>query len=146
MRWNQAFPDQRRGGRPHGPARLLLLHHPARPERPQKEQTAAARLPFIASIGIHVLGMSIDEAQRRFVQDCKQDEASARQQAIRGTFDPRYFAYTPSKLQSLQLRAEAQLRRGARFDLQRFHDSLLAHGAPPLALIRVRMLAEQAAP
>jgi uncharacterized protein (DUF885 family) len=101
---------------------------------------------FIASIGIHVLGMSVDEAKRRFVQDCKQDEASARQQAIRGTFDPGYFAYTLGKLQILQLREEAKQRLGERFELQRFHDTLLAHGAPPLALIRERVLAELAAP
>jgi hypothetical protein len=101
---------------------------------------------FVASIGIHVLGMSVDEAQRRFVQDCKQDEAGARQQAMRGTFDPGYFAYTLGKLQILELRAEAQQRLGARFDLQRFHGALLAHGAPAIALIRERVLAELSAP
>jgi uncharacterized protein (DUF885 family) len=101
---------------------------------------------FIASIGIHVLGMSLDEAKRRFAEDCKQDEANARQQAIRGTFDPGYFAYTLGKLQILELREEAKKQLGERFDLQRFHGALLAHGAPPIALIRDRVLAELAAP
>jgi uncharacterized protein (DUF885 family) len=101
---------------------------------------------FIASIGIHVQGMSVDEAKRRFIQDCKQDEASARQQAIRGTFDPGYFAYTLGKLQILELREEARQQLGDRFDLQRFHGALLAHGAPPVALIRERVLAELNAP
>lgn len=101
---------------------------------------------FIASIGIHVQGMSIDEAKRRFVEDCKQDEANARQQAIRGTFDPGYFAYTLGKLQILELREEAKKQLGQRFDLQRFHGALLAHGAPPIALIRDRVLTELAAP
>jgi hypothetical protein len=101
---------------------------------------------FIASIGIHVQGMSVDEAKRRFVEDCKQDEASARQQATRGTFDPGYFAYTLGKLQILELREEAKRQLGERFDLQRFHGALLAHGAPPIPLIRERVLAELAAP
>jgi hypothetical protein len=95
---------------------------------------------FVASIGIHVRGMSIDEAKRRFVDDCKQDEAGARQQAIRGTFDPGYFAYTLGKLQIMELRAEARQKLGERFDLGKFHDALLAHGAPPVALIRDRVL------
>jgi hypothetical protein len=95
---------------------------------------------FVASIGIHVRGMSIDDAKRRFVDDCKQDEAGARQQAIRGTFDPGYFAYTLGKLQIMELRAEARQKLGERFDLGKFHDALLAHGAPPVPLIRDRVL------
>jgi uncharacterized protein (DUF885 family) len=95
---------------------------------------------FVASIGIHVRGMSVDEAKRRFVDDCKQDEANARQQAIRGTFDPGYFAYTLGKLQILSLREEVRQKLGARFDLGKFHDALLAHGAPPVPLIRDRVL------
>jgi uncharacterized protein (DUF885 family) len=101
---------------------------------------------FVASIGIHVRGMSVDEAKRRFVEDCKQDEAGARQQAVRGTFDPGYFAYTLGKLQILELREEAKRRLGARFELGKFHDALLAHGAPPVPLIRERVLAALAAP
>jgi uncharacterized protein (DUF885 family) len=96
---------------------------------------------FVVSIGIHVHGMSLEAAQRRFVQDCKQDAANARQQALRGTFDPGYFAYTLGKLQILALRAEAQQQLGARFDLGRFHDALLAHGAPQVPLIHDRVLA-----
>jgi hypothetical protein len=95
---------------------------------------------FVASIGIHVGGMSVDDVKRRFVEDCKQDEAGARQQAVRGTFDPGYFAYTLGKLQILALREEAQQKLGARFELGKFHDALLAHGAPPVPLIRDRVL------
>jgi uncharacterized protein (DUF885 family) len=96
---------------------------------------------FVASIGIHVRGMSVDEARQRFKDDCKQDDANARQQAVRGTFDPGYFAYTLGKLQILELREAAKQKLGAKFELQRFHDALLAHGAPPVPLIRERVLA-----
>lgn len=97
---------------------------------------------FLASIGIHARGMSVDAAARMFVERCHQGEAEAREQAVRGTFDPGYFAYTLGKLQILALRAEAKRRLGARFSLRAFHDALLSHGAPPVALIRERVLRE----
>ncbi len=97
---------------------------------------------FVVSIGIHTKGMTLAEAERRFVEDCKQDKATARQQALRGTFDPGYFAYTLGKIQILALRDEAQKKLGASFDLKRFHDALLSHGSPPVPLIHDRVLAE----
>ncbi|MCC6525297.1 MAG: DUF885 domain-containing protein [Polyangiaceae bacterium] len=97
---------------------------------------------FVVSIGLHAKGMSLAAAEKRFMDDCFQDKASAREQAVRGTFDPGYFAYTVGKLAILELRAEAQQRLGARFDLRRFHDALLSHGQPPVALIRERVLHE----
>lgn len=97
---------------------------------------------FVASIGLHVNGWTVEQAKQRFVEDCKQDEANARQQAVRGTFDPGYFAYTLGKLQILALREEAKAKLGPRFDLQRFHDVLLSHGAPPVPLVRARVLEE----
>jgi uncharacterized protein (DUF885 family) len=80
----------------------------------------------VVSLGIHAEKMSLAQAERRFVNDCKQDKATAREQAARGTFDPGFFAYTLGKIQILALRDEAKKRLGARFSLQRFHDA----GAP----------------
>jgi uncharacterized protein (DUF885 family) len=84
--------------------------------------------------------MTLAQAERRFAQDCHQDKATAREQAARGAFDPGYFAYTLGKLQILSLREEAKKRLGSGFSLQRFHNALLAHGAPPVPLIRARVL------
>ncbi|HEX3769803.1 MAG TPA: DUF885 domain-containing protein [Polyangiaceae bacterium] len=95
---------------------------------------------FAASYAIHVKGMTVEQVEPRFVSDCHQDTATAHEQAVRGTFDPGYFAYTLGKLQILALRSEAQARLGARFSLQKFHDALLAHGAPPVALIHDAVL------
>lgn len=95
---------------------------------------------FAASIGIHVRGETVDQAEKRFVDDCHQSRSTAHEQAVRATFDPGYFAYTLGKLQILELRAEAKSALGERFSLQRFHDALLAHGSPPLALIHDRVL------
>ena len=95
---------------------------------------------FAASIAMHTRGMTVEQAEKRFVTDCYQDAATAHEQAVRGTFDPGYFAYTLGKLQILALRAEARARLGDRFSLQRFHDALLAHGAPPVALVHDAVL------
>ncbi len=90
---------------------------------------------FAASIGIHTKGMTVEQAATRFETDCHQDAATAREQAVRGTFDPGYFAYTLGKLQIIALRGEAARALGERFSLLHFHDALLSHGAPPVALI-----------
>jgi uncharacterized protein (DUF885 family) len=97
---------------------------------------------FAASVGMHTLGLTVEQAEKRFVEDCHQDRATAHEQAVRGTFDPGYFAYTLGKLEILKLRDEARTRLGDRFSLQRFHDALLSHGAPPVSLIHDRVLAE----
>ncbi|WP_437528364.1 DUF885 domain-containing protein [Sorangium sp. So ce726] len=96
----------------------------------------------VVSLGVHAEGMGLDEAERRFVDDCFQDRATAREQAVRATFDPGYFAYTLGKLQILKLREEAKAALGPAFSLRRFHDVLLSHGSPPLPLVRERVLAE----
>lgn len=94
---------------------------------------------FVVSIGVHAEGMTLEVAAQRFQDDCHQDKATAREQAVRATFDPGYFAYTVGKLQILKLREELKAELGARFDLKRFHDELLAHGSPPVALIADRV-------
>jgi uncharacterized protein (DUF885 family) len=97
---------------------------------------------FAASVGIHTRGMTVEQAEKRFVEECHQAPSRAHEQAVRATFDPGYFAYTLGKLQILALRDEAKQRLGERFSLQRFHDALLSHGAPPVALVRERVLTD----
>jgi Bacterial protein of unknown function (DUF885) len=96
---------------------------------------------FVAALEIHVDGKSLDEVAKRFETDCFQDKATAREQAVRGTFDPGYFAYTLGKLQIIELREDLKKQLGDRFDLKRFHDAMMAYGAPPVALIRDRVAA-----
>ncbi len=97
---------------------------------------------FVVSVGVHAEGMTLAQAEKRFIEDCHQDKATARQQAVRATFDPGYFAYTLGKLQILRLREDAKTKLGEAFALQRFHDALLSHGSPPIALIQDRVLEE----
>ena len=97
---------------------------------------------MLASVGIHTEGMTVDQAERLFVERCEADPENAHREAERATFDPGYFAYTLGKSQILSLRAEAQRRLGSRFSLERFHDVLLGHGRPPVALLREPVLRE----
>jgi len=94
---------------------------------------------FVASIGMHTGEMSLDQVAELFETQCFQDKATAREQAVRATFDPGFFAYTLGKLQILELRERLKKELGAGFSLQAFHDTLLSFGAPPVALIEDRV-------
>jgi len=56
------------------------------------------------SIKMHTQKMSLDEATKFFRENCYYEEKPARQEAMRGTFDPGYLNYTLGKLQILKLR------------------------------------------
>ena len=96
------------------------------------------------SIKTHCERMSLDDATKFFEENCYYEHKPARQEAIRGTFDPGYLYYTLGKLQILKLRRDYQRQKGAAFSLQKFHDELLRHGAPPIRLLREIMLRERA--
>jgi uncharacterized protein (DUF885 family) len=99
---------------------------------------------FCVSVQMHCQGMSVDGATKFFEENCYYQPKPARQEAIRGTFDPEYLYYTLGKLEILKLRADYQKQEGANFSLQKFHDELLRHGAPPIRLLREVMLKDPA--
>jgi len=96
-----------------------------------------------ASIKMHTQKMSVDEATRFFQENCYYEEKPARQEAMRGTFDPGYLNYTLGKLQILKLRDDYKAQQGEEFSLQKFHNELLSHGMPPIRLLREIMLKDQ---
>ncbi len=95
------------------------------------------------SIKMHMQNMSLDEATKFFRDNCYYEEKPARQEAIRGTFDPGYLNYTLGKLQILKLRDDYKAQEGDDFSLQKFHNELLNHGMPPIRLLREIMLKDQ---
>ncbi|PYJ29772.1 MAG: DUF885 domain-containing protein [Verrucomicrobia bacterium] len=95
------------------------------------------------SIKMHTQNMSLDEATKFFQDNCYYEEKPARQEAIRGTFDPGYLNYTLGKLQILKLRDDYKAQQGDDFSLQKFHNELLNHGMPPIRLLRKIMLEDQ---
>lgn len=94
----------------------------------------------ISAIGLHTEGMSVAESKKMFVELAFQDEANAEQQAVRGTFDPMYLAYTTGKLAILKLRADVAAKQGEAYSQKAFHDELLSYGSAPLSAIRAAML------
>jgi uncharacterized protein (DUF885 family) len=95
------------------------------------------------SIKMHTQNMSLDEATKFFRDNCYYEEKPARQEAMRGTFDPGYLNYTLGKLQILKLRDDYKAQEGDAFSLQKFHNELLNHGMPPIHLLREIMLKDQ---
>jgi uncharacterized protein (DUF885 family) len=92
------------------------------------------------SIKTHCEGMLLEEATKFFEENCYYERKPAYQEALRGTYDPGYLYYTVGKLQILKLREDWRKQEGRNFTLQRFHDELLRHGAPPIRLLREVML------
>jgi len=88
-----------------------------------------------AALGVHRGTMSVEEATRRFETDAYLLGPAAQAEATRATFDPTYGRYTWGKLEIQRLRDEAVAVWGSRFSLRRFHERLLALGAPPLGTI-----------
>jgi uncharacterized protein (DUF885 family) len=95
------------------------------------------------SIKMHTQKMSLDEATKFFQENCYYEEKPARQEAMRGTFDPGYLNYALGKLEILKLRDDYKTQQGDDFSLQKFHNELLNHGMPPIRLLREIMLKDQ---
>lgn len=115
----------------------LMVEAGFRPEDPRFALgvwvEALVRVTRLAvSLGVHRGTMSLDEAARRFESDAYLRGPAARSEAARSTFDPTYGRYTWGKLEIMALRDEAIATWGSKFSLRRFHESLLALGAPPL--------------
>lgn len=64
----------------------------------------------------------------------------AHREALRGTQDPLYGYYTLGKLEILKLRDDYKAKLGRNYTLEGFHDALLAHGDPPLTILRKILL------
>jgi len=96
------------------------------------------------SIKMHTQNISLDEATKFFQDNCYYEEKPARQEAMRGTFDPGYLNYTLGKLEILKLRDDYKAQEGDEFSLQKFHNEVLNHGMPPIRLLREIMLKDQA--
>jgi hypothetical protein len=94
---------------------------------------------FLSAICLHTGCMTIEESEKMFREQAFADAGNARQQALRGTYDPGYLAYTLGKLMIRKLRADwFAANPGA--TVQQFHDKFLSYGVPPVPLVRQEML------
>jgi uncharacterized protein (DUF885 family) len=85
------------------------------------------------------------ESEKMFREQAFADPGNARQQALRGTYDPGYLAYTLGKLMIRKLRAD-WLASHAGATPQQFHDKFLSFGVPPVPMVRRAMLGDGAGP
>ena len=94
---------------------------------------------FLSAICLHSGCMTLEESEKMFREKAFADAGNARQQALRGTYDPGYLAYTLGKLMIRRLR-EDWLAANAAASPQQFHDRLLSYGSPPVPIVRQEML------
>lgn len=100
---------------------------------------------LVVSIRLHADDWSVEQGVRFFRDEAFLEEASARREAERGTFDPSYGVYALGKLALLKLRTDLKARQsasnqGGKFSPRAFHDSLMANGVLPLPLQRQALL------
>jgi hypothetical protein len=94
---------------------------------------------FISAICLHTGCLTLEESERMFREQAFADPGNARQQAVRGTYDPGYLAYTLGKLMIRKLRTD-WLAANPGATQQQFHDRFLSFGVPPVPLVRRAML------
>jgi uncharacterized protein (DUF885 family) len=95
---------------------------------------------YLSAIGLHVRGMTQEQSRQMFIDECYQGEGVARQQSARGTYDPADLNYTLGKLMIRKLRDDWTVDKGRREAWQRFHDTFLSYGGPPIPVVRRAML------
>jgi uncharacterized protein (DUF885 family) len=110
----------------------------------QSDEALLRLCRLCVSIRMHTQGMSVDEAAQFFRDNCYYEEKPARQEAMRGTYDPGYLYYSLGKMEIFKLREDYRQQEGAAFSLQKFHDQMLDHGMPPLRLMREILLKDPA--
>ena len=109
----------------------------------QSDEALLRLCRLCCSIKMHCDDMTVDEATKFFQDNCYYQEQPARQEAVRGTYDPGYLHYTLGKLMILKLRRDWQQQEGTGYSLQKFHDTMLGQGSPPLPLLRQVMLKDR---
>ena len=68
---------------------------------------------FLSAICLHSGCMTLEESEKMFREQAFADAGNARQQALRGTYDPGYLAYTLGKLMIRKLRDRLAGRESA---------------------------------
>ena len=85
----------------------------------------------VVGIRLHAEDLSVEQGMRFFRDEAFLEEANARREAERGTFDPTYLVYSVGKLAMLKLRRDYKEQQAGKFSLRSFHDAVLAQGSAP---------------
>jgi uncharacterized protein (DUF885 family) len=99
---------------------------------------------FVVAIRLHCEDLSVEQGMRFFRDEAFLEEATARREAERGTFDPTYLVYSVGKLMMLKLRRDYKEQQGGKFSLRGFHDAVLSQGSAPFWAHRRLLLEDDA--
>jgi uncharacterized protein (DUF885 family) len=97
---------------------------------------------FVVAIRLHCEDLSVEQGMRFFRDEAFLEEATARREAERGTFDPTYLVYSLGKLMMLKLRRDYKEQQGGKYSLRAFHDAVLSQGSAPFWALRRLLLGE----
>lgn len=98
----------------------------------------AARL--VVDTGIHALGWTEDEAVKYMNETGRQPIERSRSEVRRYiTLPGQATGYKIGMLKIMELRARAEAKLGAKFDVKGFHDLLIASGSQPLSILERRV-------
>ena len=86
---------------------------------------------MIAGLRLHSGEWTIDRAAELFEREAHLPAPAARQEAVRGTYDPTYGGYFLGKVAAFKLRTDYAAARGAAFDLREFHERVMTNGIAP---------------
>jgi uncharacterized protein (DUF885 family) len=86
---------------------------------------------MIAGLRLHSGEWTIERAAELFEREAHLPAPAARQEAVRGTYDPTYGGYFLGKLAALKLRHDYAGAEGDRFSLREFHERVMTNGIAP---------------
>jgi len=86
---------------------------------------------MLVGLRLHSGEWTIDQAAGFFERAAHLPALAARQEAVRGTYDPTYGGYFLGKLAAQKLRRDYAAKLGRRFDLREFHERVMTNGIAP---------------
>ena len=95
---------------------------------------------YLVGLREHTQNMSIADATKFFQTNAFMAQETSHREALRGTQDPLYGYYTLGKLELLKLRDDYKAKYRSHYTLLGFHDDYLAHGDPPISILRKILL------
>jgi uncharacterized protein (DUF885 family) len=86
---------------------------------------------LIVGLRLHRGEWTIDQSAQFFERETHLPPPAARQEAVRGTYDPTYGGYFLGKMAAMKLRRDYQAARGSAFNLREFHHRVMTNGIAP---------------
>jgi uncharacterized protein (DUF885 family) len=97
------------------------------------ELVRAVRL--VIDSGIHSKGWSLEQAKEYFIAETGESELAAADEVMRSLFPGRSAGYKVGQLRFRAMREKVSSKLGPRFDLAKFHDTILHWGPLPLTVL-----------